>query len=152
MLQPILYLESFMKTHHYSNLSMCSVASYKDLSMIRIETRNSLMLLKETLGNTCGIGSRKLHPARGSGCSMLEVSNIVNMSNVSNNNEVRPKFKEVIPTERIDFVFEEQTRALSIRVKYSWFLAEDPLVSNVNYLGIWIARADRARSIRYVSY
>lgn len=58
------------------------------------------------------------------------------MSNVSNNNEVRPKFKEVIPAERIDFVFEEQTRTLSIQVKYSWFLAEDPLVSEMLCLPI----------------
>jgi hypothetical protein len=26
------------------------------------------------------------------------------------------------------------------------------LMTNVNFIGIWIARADRARSIRYVSY
>ncbi len=43
---------------------------------------------------------------------------------------------EVIPAERIDYVFEEQTRTLSIRVKYSWFLAEDPLVSEMLHLPI----------------
>jgi hypothetical protein len=61
---------------------------------------------------------------------VLEVGHIINFVNVS---EVpnQQRFAEYISNERIDMVYEELTRSLSIRVKYSSLLAEDRRVLEV---------------------
>ncbi len=59
---------------------------------------------------------------------MLEVGNVINLVNPSADLMERC-FAEFITSERIDMVYEEFTRTLSIPVKYSSVLAEDNRVS-----------------------
>jgi hypothetical protein len=114
----------------FSDLSMKSRSTIRNYAMIRIMSPESLSVAREVFGRTFGIGTRNLPPRKGAPRKVLEVGNKINLVNTSVllNQQV---FCEHIASERIDLVYEELTRTLSIRIKYSSVLAEDPRVSEV---------------------
>ena len=66
--------------------------------------------------------------------------NLVNVSQVEQNEVVL----ENISAERIDLVYEELSRTLSIRIKYSAVLAETPLVSRILHFSQPILQPENA--------
>jgi hypothetical protein len=85
---------------------------------------------RQLLGTTFGIGTRNIPPRKGLPKKVMEVGNIVNVVNVSEFNPPN-RFKEFIPDQRIDLVYEEASRSLSVRVVYSDFKAEHEIISNI---------------------
>jgi (2Fe-2S) ferredoxin len=129
-LLPISYSKRKTSVLSYSDLSMVSKSTIRNYAMIRIVSPASLSAARLVFGQTFGIGSRNHPPRKGAPRKVLEVGNVINFVNPSADLMER-RFAEFITSERIDMVYEEFTRTLSIRVKYSSVLAEDCRVSEV---------------------
>jgi hypothetical protein len=98
--------------------------------MIRIMSLSSIDAAREVFGYSFGIGTRNYPPRKGAPHKVLELGNKINFVKVSAVQH-GDTFHESIPSERIDLVYEELTRNLSIRVKYRSTLAESPEVSQI---------------------
>ncbi len=130
---------SFQKVHtkayQYSDLSLQSKSLVKNMSMIRIMCCNTMMAARVIFGTTFGIGTRNIPPRKGCPRKVLEVGNIINLVKVPDVSEPQPevsrKVREFIINQRIDFVFDEAFRTLSIRIKYCDEKAEAPIVSDI---------------------
>ncbi len=81
---------------------------------------------REVFGNTLGVGSRNPPPRKGAQRKVLEQGNIINLVDVPI--AMAEDFNVTVSGQRIDFIYEELTRNLSIRVKYCATLAQDPKV------------------------
>jgi len=113
----------------------------------------SLSAAREVFGQTFGLGSRNHPPRKGAPRKVLEAGNIINLVNPSEN-AVEGCFVEFISSERIDMVYEEFTRTMSLCVKYSSVLAEDNRVSQclhfVQPLNPVVPNAPHNRPLRQV--
>jgi hypothetical protein len=136
-----------------SDLSMLSKSTIRNYAMIRIMSPASLSAAREVFGQTFGLGSRNHPPRKGAPRKVLEAGNIINLVNPSEN-AVEGRFVEFISSERIDMVYEEFTRTMSLRVKYSSVLAEDNRVAQclhfVQPLNPVVPNAPRNRPLRQV--
>jgi len=132
-LQPVYYEKGQTKIHQYSDLSLQSKSSIKNCSMIRIVSQDKMETARELFGITFGIGTRNIPPRKGLPRKVLEVGNIVNLVNVSEQEIVAEgrKVKELIGKQRIDLVYEEATRTLTVRIMYRDEKAEAPIVSAI---------------------
>ncbi len=124
---PIDFQKFQTKVHQYSDLSLVSKSSVKNCKVIRIMNRSDLAIARDLFGITLGIGTRNIPPRKGLPRKVLEVGNIINIIQPSDGNFAR-KFKEFIPHQRIDLVYEEVCRSLTIRLVYSDVKAESALV------------------------
>jgi len=97
------------------------------MSMIQIKEPNKMKIAHEVFGTTFGVGTRNLPPCKGYPRKILERGNIMNLVNISEG-AVTLSFKELIKEQRIDFLYEELTRSLTIQVKYSDVKAEDDII------------------------
>ena len=63
--------------------------------------------------------------------NVLEVSNVCNFVAVGEEPDVASRqFKEFVSAQRIDFMYDEQNRSLSVSVKYRRVPAEDPSIAS----------------------
>ncbi len=85
---------------------------------------------RDLFGNTFGMGSHNLPPHKGLPRKLLVVGNIINLVNPSAQNATN-KVKEFISDQRIDLVYEEMTRILTILFAYSAVKSEEAVVSEV---------------------
>jgi hypothetical protein len=85
---------------------------------------NTMKISREVFGTTFGVGTKILPPCKGYPQKILEYMNLVNVSEGA----VALSFKELIKEQRIDFLYEELTRSLTIQVKYSDVKAEDDII------------------------
>jgi hypothetical protein len=76
---------------------------------------NTMKISHEVFGTTFGVGTKILPPCKGYPQKILEIGNIMNLVNVSEG-AVALSFKELIKEQRIDFLYEELTRSLTIQV------------------------------------
>ncbi len=132
-LQSVYYEKGQTKIHQYSDLSLQSKSSIKNCSMIRIVSQDKMETARELFGITFGIGTRNIPPRKGLPRKVLELGNIVNLVNVSEQEIVAEgrKVKVFIGKQRIDLVYEEATRTLTVRIMYRDEKAEAPIVSAI---------------------
>ncbi len=125
---PTSYSKRKTTVQSYSNLSMASQSTIHNYAMIRIMSPASLSAAQAVFGQTFGIGSRNHPPRKGAPRKVLEVCNVINLVNPSEDSMERC-YTDFIGSERIGMVYEEFTRTKSLHVKYSSVLAEDNRVS-----------------------
>ncbi len=118
------------KIYQYSDLSLESKSSIRIVSMIRLMAPDTMNIARDVFGNTFGIGTRNLPPRKGMPRKVLQMGNIMNVVNASDFIG-EPNVKELIPNQRIDLLYEEIARTLTIRVKYSDCRAEDAMVARM---------------------
>jgi len=129
-LPPIHFEKNQTKAIQFPDLSLQSKSSIQCYSIKRIISPALMATARQLLGTTFGIGTRNIPPRKGLPKKVMEVGNIVNVVNVSEFNPPN-RFKEFIPDQRIDLVYEEASRSLSVRVVYSDFKAEHKIISNI---------------------
>jgi hypothetical protein len=122
--------KSVTRVQNFSDLSMKSTSTIRTYSVIRIMSAPGIAAAREVFGYTFGVGSRNLPPRKGTLRKVLEHGNIVNVVNV-HTAQTNEEFKEKVAHQRIDFVFEEFSRTLSIWIKYSDVLAESGIDAEV---------------------
>lgn len=127
---PIPFSKALSKVQNFSDLSMISKSTIRNYWIIRIMSRSAINAAREVFGYTFGVGSRNVPPRKGAPKKVLESGNKINLVDVPVVQDYET-FKEQVSSERIDLVYEELTRSLSIRIKYSAFLAENPKVTEV---------------------
>jgi hypothetical protein len=127
---PIPFSKTITKVQNFSDLSMMSKSTIHNYSIIRIMSHTAIEAAREVFGYTFGVGSRNFPPRKGAPKKVLEAGNKVSLVDVPimHGHET---FKEKVPNERIDLAYEGLTRSLSIRIKYSGFLAENPRITEV---------------------
>jgi hypothetical protein len=130
-MRPIVYSKSRTVINRFCDLSLSSTSSLVSFAMLRFQTATELQQAREIFGSTFGIGSQNHAPRKGYGCRVLQVGDVVNIVKLPAEVMINPteNFKEFIPAERIELVYEEVSRTLSIRAKYGRVLVEDPNVS-----------------------
>jgi hypothetical protein len=142
------------KVHQYSDLSLVSKSSVKYCQVIRIMNCTDLATARDLFGITFGIGMRNIPPRKGLPRKQLEVGNIINIIQPSDENCGR-KFKEFIRHQRIDLVYEEACRNLTIRVVYSDVKAESEVVKETlrfpHAIQVTPAEDDRPQRVRKVN-
>jgi hypothetical protein len=103
--------------------------------MLRISNQPSMDRARQIFGTTFGVGCRNQPPLKGQDCRKLLHGDIVNIANVESPENTQLidglKFKEFTAAQGVELVYEYGKRLLSIRVRYSRILANDPLVSRV---------------------
>ena len=117
------------KVHQYSDLSLHSISSVKSCQLIRIMNQTDIATARSLFGTTFGIGTRNIPPRKGMARKVLEVGYIVNIVQPIAEEE-NGKFKEFTIHQRIDLVYEEVCRCLTIRIVYSDMRAESEIVSD----------------------
>jgi hypothetical protein len=118
-LHPCIVLMYFSKTktsvRHYSDLSMLSQSSTRQYSIIWIMTPDSFTATREIFEYTFGIGSRNNPPRKGAPRKVLELGHKINVVNQTDLMGVQQQhFEEFIASERVDFVYEELCKTVSI--------------------------------------
>ncbi len=115
--------------------------------------RTDLATARDLFGITFGIGTRNIPPRKGLPRKQLEVGNIINIIQPSDENCGR-KFKEFIRHQRIDLVYEEACRNLTIRVVYSDVKVESEVVKETlrfpHAIQVTPAEDDRPQRVRKV--
>jgi hypothetical protein len=125
----VIHFQKFQtKVQQFSDLSLLSKSSVKHCQMIRIMNPTDVATARGLFGITFGIGSRNVPPRKGRPRKVLEMGDIVNIVQPPAE-VVTGKFKEFTSEQRIDFVYEESCRSLSIRIVYSDVRAESDIVS-----------------------
>jgi hypothetical protein len=97
---------------------------------------NTMATARALFGITFGIGTRNIPPRKGLPRKVLEVGNIINLVMLSEADtapEGRQKVKEFISGQRIDLVYEEATRVLTVRITYCDQKAEAKIVSEIHH-------------------
>jgi hypothetical protein len=133
-MKPVCFEKFQTKAHQYSDLSLQSKSSVKNCSVIRIINQDTMQTARGIFGTTFGIGTRNIPPRKGNPRKVLEVGNIINLVELTEPEPEPPrkkKFKEFISNQRIDLLFEEATRMLTVRITYSDLKAEAPIVSDI---------------------
>ncbi len=77
-----------------------------------------------------GIGTCNIPPCKGLCRKLLEDGNIVNIVEVLEGND-EPNMKQYISNQRIDLVFDDVARSLTVRIVYIEKRAQDPHVSQI---------------------
>jgi hypothetical protein len=116
------------------DLSLAACSSNAFFAMLRISNRPSMDRAREIFGTTFGIGCRKLPPLKGQDRRKLVHSDMVNVVNMNSPENIQlglVKFREFTAAQGVELVYEFRRRLLSIRVKYSRVIADDPMVSQI---------------------
>jgi hypothetical protein len=108
---------------------MISTSTIRRYCLVRIITQSAMSAAQEVFGNTLGVGSRNPPPRKGAPRNVLEQGNKINLIDVPI--IMAEAFHVTASGQRIDFIYEELTRNLSIRVKYFGTLAQDPKVGAI---------------------
>ena len=135
IITPILYTKKQSKPCMYCDLTLATRSSQGCFSMLRISNQPSMDRARQIFGTTFGVGCRNQPPLKGQDCRKLLHGDIVNIANVESPENTQLidglKFKEFTAAQGVELVYEYGKRLLSIRVRYSRILANDPLVSRV---------------------
>jgi hypothetical protein len=127
---PLYFQKNQTKVFQFPDLSLQSKSSVKLCGIIRIASLVQMETARQLFGRTFGIGTRNIPPRKGLPRKVMEVGNIVNVVDVSGM-DMQGKFKEFTAEQRIDLVYEEASRMLSVRVVYRDVKAEHELVSRI---------------------
>jgi hypothetical protein len=105
----------------HCDLSLSSSSNQKLLQIIRLDTEATLSWARGVFGTTFGIGTRNRAPKKGDAPVTLHYGDMVNVALVSdgNNPAAANRFHEFVATPGIDFVFDQRTRSLKIRARYT---------------------------------
>jgi len=127
---PIRFQKRQTRIFQCSHLSLQSKSSIRELSMIRLMSPESMNVARDIFGNTFAIGTRNHPPHKDMPRKVLEAGHVMNVVNVFDYIG-EPMSKELIHFQRIDLLYEQVMRILTIRVKYSACNAEDAIVSRI---------------------
>jgi hypothetical protein len=95
---------------------------------------NTMATARGLFGTNFGIRMHNIPPRKGFPRKVLEVGNIMNLVKLSEPEldlGGRQKIKEFNSGQRIDLVYDEGIRVLSIQITYSDEKAESPIISNI---------------------
>jgi len=126
---PHYFEKKVTQVQHFCDLSMISTSTIRRYCLVRIITQSSMNAARQIFGNTLGVGSRNLPPRKGAPRKVLEQGNKINLVDVPIITD--EDLSVTVSGQRIDFIYEELTRNLSIRVKYCGTLAQDPKVGAI---------------------
>jgi hypothetical protein len=130
VVSPAYFTKDKSKPIQYCDLSLVTKTYGSSYVMLRIMDQQSVAKARKLFGRTFGIGCRNLPPHKGHGIRKLLHRDIINIINVDlNDNQHTEGFREFVAAQGVELVFNPETRALSIRVRYSKVNAEDPMVS-----------------------
>ncbi len=139
VVSPVLYEKAQSKSYYYQDLSIERRTHVATLVMLRIASPMSMERSREIFGTTFAIGCRNMPPLKGEGKRQLLYGDIVNIVNMNDNDLASiasRRFREVVPLQSIDFVYDNVSRLLSIRVRYSNVVAQAAMVKQVLHVSV----------------
>ncbi len=128
------FQRNFTRKQLNCDLSLSSHRSKQFLTLLRIDTIASLSTARDLFGLTFGIGVRNRAPCKGEAPVTLHYGDVVNLVDVSANFHdnvfhVAPnRLTEFTSDQGIDFIFEQLTQTMKIRVRYCSKDAHLPVV------------------------
>jgi hypothetical protein len=127
----------------HCDLMLSSRTVINELTLIRIDSDLSLSCARKLFGTTFGVGVRNRAPNKAESPVPLRNADLVNLVNIDagiNLNTAAARVereKEFVAAQGIDFIYQEKSRLLKIRVRYSKFLAYESIVAatlHLNYV------------------
>jgi hypothetical protein len=139
VVEPVLYQKAQSKPYYFCDLSIDRQTHVATLAMLRIACQSSMERSREIFGVTFAIGCRNMPPLKGEEKRQLLYGDLVNIVNVNDNDLASiagRRFREVVALQSIDFVYDNLSRLLSIRVRYSKVLAQAAVVRDVLHVSV----------------
>ncbi len=125
------YSRSQTEKRMHCNLSLSSCSSRITLKLLRIDSIEAMLCARDIFGITFGVGIRNTPPKKGERARSMHHGDVVNVVHVAQNAEIpnAQRQREVSYSEGVDFIYNEVSRLLKVRVRYSRVLAQDTVVA-----------------------
>ncbi len=124
------------KKYMHSDLALSSQRVKQSLTLLRIDSSTSLSGARKLFGLTFGIGVRNRAPNKGKPTVSLHHGDVVNLVDVAHNSYDNEAViqgdhqKEFVSAQGIDFIYNQASRLLKIRMRYTKIEAHKPIVAD----------------------